>query len=70
MPHDREKTSELMEEIEALFEEKFGEDAGIAICFTLREEGWEEVHWATNLRRRDGVKLFSKTATKMIAQTN
>ncbi len=59
-----------MEEIEELFEEKLGKDCGIAICFTLREEQWREVHWITNLKRKDGVKLFSKTATKMIAQTN
>lgn len=70
MPHDRKKTSEVMKKVEQLFEEEFGPDSGIAVCYTLREEGWEEVHWITNLKRQDGVKLFSKTATKMIAQTN
>jgi hypothetical protein len=41
----------------------------LAIAFTLAPE-YDEVHWVTNVSRRDGIELFRATAAKMIAETN
>ena len=59
----------LANDIEDVFEEHFGERAAIAVAFSL-EHDLQQVHWVTNVSRTRGITLFTKTAAKMLSETN
>jgi len=42
---------------------------GLAIAVTLPPE-YNNVHWITNLNRKDGIQLFYDTANKMLDKLN
>ena len=61
--------TQIANDIEDLFEKNFGERAAIAVAFSL-ERNPRQVHWVTNVSRTQGITLFTKTAAKMLSQTN
>lgn len=58
---------DLAKELEQVFMRRFRGRPAMAIAFTLPPD-YDEVHWVTNISRQDGIKLFEKTALKMVAQ--
>lgn len=61
--------TEFAKRIESEFEKYFGKKAALAIAFSLSPD-FLEIHWVTNLRRNDGIKLFEQTAGKMRSRLN
>ena len=61
--------TQLANEIEEVFENHFGERTAIAVAFSL-ERSPRQVHWVTNVSRTQGITLLTKTAAKMLSQTN
>jgi membrane-bound lytic murein transglycosylase MltF len=59
----------LADDIKEVFEEHDLEEPALAVAFTLAEDR-RNVHWVTNLRRSDGIKLFAATAEKMQSEVN
>jgi ribulose bisphosphate carboxylase small subunit len=59
----------LANDIEDVIEKHFGQGAAIAVAFSL-ERSPRQVHWVTNVSRTKGITLFTKTAAKMLSQTN
>lgn len=62
--------SPMLKEIIAVMELHGVVKPAIAIAFTTEIEDYQVVHWATNISRANGIKLFKETANKMISQTN
>lgn len=69
---DKELLSQkFMKDLKGVFKKHLGqEDIAIAVCFTLPSENWERVHWATNVSRTDGIKLFRESANAMNTKMN
>jgi len=66
----RKEIKSLGGDLEAVLSKRFpGERPAFAIAFTLPPE-YDVCHWATNVSREDGVKLFADTAKKMIIEMN
>ena len=63
--------SQLVKEVEALIQERFGEDQrpAVALAFTLPRD-YAEVHFVTNIPRHMGIQVFEGAAEKMKAQSN
>jgi hypothetical protein len=59
----------LAKDLEKVFEKYFKGRPGMAIAFTLPPD-YDQCHWVTNLKRREGIKLFADTAIKMQGQAN
>lgn len=47
---------------------KLKERPAVGICFTMEHTGWDTAHYATNISRMEGIKLFEDTAERMKAQ--
>ncbi len=60
----------MLAEIIEVMEAHGMKEPAISIAFTIKQENYKNVHWATNVSRANGIKLFKETADKMIAQTN
>jgi hypothetical protein len=59
----------MVKELEAVFSRHFGGRPAMAFAFTL-PPAYDVAHWATNLSRKDGIKILEETAQKMKAQLN
>jgi len=66
---DRGDLTGLADDIKEVFEEHGLEEPALAVAFTLAEDR-RNVHWVTNVRRADGIKLFAATAEKMQSEVN
>lgn len=60
----------MMDEIVEIMKSHGMIEPAVAIAFTIKQENYKMVHWATNVKRAHGIKLFKETANKMISQTN
>jgi hypothetical protein len=66
---DASDLTQLANDIEKVFEKHPGERAAIAVAFSL-ERNPQHVYWVTNVSHTKGIMLFTKTAAKMLSQTN
>lgn len=66
---DKGDLTRLAEDPEAVFEHHGFENPAMAVAFTLPEDR-RNVHWVTNVKRTDGIKLFAATAEKMQSKIN
>ena len=59
--------TKIVIEIETIINKHFGvQRSAVAIAFVLSPK-YDRAHWATNLRREDGIFLFKNVAKKMTA---
>ena len=65
------KLKEICKSVEEQLKKEFNlpDKPGVGICFTFPPD-YDYCHYITNLPREGGIKLFTDTAAKMIAQTN
>lgn len=66
---DKGDLTDLAMDLEAVFEEHGFDKPALAVAFTLPENR-RRVHWVTNVKRMDGIKILVATARKMQAQVN
>lgn len=66
---DQGDLTDLADDIKAVFEKHGLEKPAFGVAFTLPDDR-RNVHWVTNVRRPDGIKIFTNTARKMQAQAN
>jgi hypothetical protein len=59
----------LGKDLYAVFNKHFNCRVAFAIAFTLPPD-YNVAHWATNVRRADGIDIFEMTAARMRAEIN
>jgi len=66
---DKGDLTELAKDIEQVFRDHGFEEPAFAVSFNLPEDR-RNVHWVTNMRRNDGIRLLAATAQKMQSEVN